>query len=61
MENNKLLEMFGVNSYAELHEYIENNPDDEEVIRFKELIAELLKQQMWEGNYEYIYWKDEEK
>lgn len=44
MEKNKLLEMFGVNSYAELHEYIENNPDDEEVIRFKELIAELSKQ-----------------
>lgn len=45
MESNKLLEMFGVNSYDELDKFIEENPEDEKVIQFKELISEILKQQ----------------
>lgn len=39
--NNKLLELFNVNSYQELKEFIANNPDDERVAALLELIDEI--------------------
>ncbi len=38
MQKDKLLEIFGVNSHAELFEYIKNNPDNERVKEMKELL-----------------------
>lgn len=38
MDNNKLLEIFGVKNYAELDKFIEKNPNDQRVKELKEIM-----------------------
>ena len=38
---NKLLEIFDVENYKELIEFLKNNPDDERVVELKEIIEEV--------------------
>lgn len=45
MDNNKLLEIFGVKNYVELDRFIEKNPDDQRVKELREIMGMIEKEE----------------